>query len=168
MNNIQYALMPAGGPQQAPAGEIYLLPANSLIRDISHRCTDRGKVTKHKLSMGNPAGDIEDSINSTWWDTVKNQMIVTGYLTVLHDFPDVEIQQIVAGFRRMRPACDELDTASAANDVPRMQEIDEAVVQQVKDCGKMLTNTIKRPNKPLPQVPGVPPAQVTVCNGGTL
>ena len=60
----------------------------------------------------------------------------------------------------MRPACDELATASAANDRPGMQEVDEAVVQLVKDCGKKLTNTINLKNKPFPQVPGVPPAQV--------
>ena len=45
-----------------------------------------------------------------------------------------------------------------------MQEMDEAVVQLVKDCGKKLTNTINLKNKPFPQVPGVPPAQVMVPN----
>jgi len=83
-----------------------------------------------------------------------------GYLTDLHHFPDIEFQQIIACARRFRPACDELATASAGNDIPRMQEVNQAVIQLVKDCGKKLTNTIKRPNKPFPQVPGVPPAQV--------
>jgi len=45
-----------------------------------------------------------------------------------------------------------------------MQEVDEAVVQLVKDCVKKLTNTINLKNKPFPQVPGVPPAQVIVPN----
>ena len=38
------------------------------------------------------------------------------------------------------------------------------MVQLVKDCGKKLTNTINLKNKPFPQVPGVPPAQVIVPN----
>jgi len=43
-----------------------------------------------------------------------------------------------------------------------MQEVDEAVVQLVRDSGKKLTNTINLKDKPFPQVPGVPPAQVIV------
>jgi len=87
-------------------------------------------------------------------------MLARGYLTHLHHFPDLEFQQIIASIRRLRPACDELPTASAVNNIPWMQEVDEPVIQLVKDCGKKLTNTIKRPNKPFPQVPGVPLAQV--------
>jgi len=44
MKNKQYALMPAGNPQQKPPGEIYHLPANSLIREKSHQRTDRAKI----------------------------------------------------------------------------------------------------------------------------
>jgi len=93
---------------------------------------------------------------------VKNPILAMGYLTDLHHFPDVELQQIVTGVRLLRPACDEPVTASAANDIPKMQKIDKTVVQLVKDCGKKLTNPIKRPNKPFPRGPDVPPEQVTV------
>jgi len=68
--------------------------------------------------------------------------------------PDVEFLQIVAGLRQLRPAYDELATASAANNIPGMGEVEEAVVQLVKDCGKKLTNTINLKSKPFPQVPG--------------
>jgi len=91
-------------------------------------------------------------------------MLARGYQTDLHHFPDAEFLQIVAGFRQLRPACDELATASAANDTSGMQEVAEAVVQLVKDCRKKLTNTINLKNKPFPQVPGVPQAQVIVPN----
>jgi len=91
-------------------------------------------------------------------------MLARGYQTDLHHFPDVEFLQIVAGFWQLRPACDELATASAANDIPGMQEMDEAVVQLVKDCGKKLTNSINLKNKLFPQVLGVPPAQEIVPN----
>jgi len=36
INIIQYALMPPGGGQLAPAGQTYQLPANSLIGEISY------------------------------------------------------------------------------------------------------------------------------------
>jgi len=91
-------------------------------------------------------------------------MLGKGYLTNFYHFPNAEFLQIVAGFRQLRPTCDELATASAAHDIPSMQEVDEAVVQLVKDLGKKLTNTITLKNKPFPQVPGVAPSQVIVPN----
>jgi len=96
-------------------------------------------------------------------DAVKDQMFVRGYISDNWHFPDAEFQQIVEGMRRLNPACDELATASAANNMASMQAIDEAsVVQLVKDCGKKLPNTI-RTNNHVPQPgPGVHPAQVIV------
>jgi len=91
-------------------------------------------------------------------------MLARGYQTDLHHFPDTEFLQIVAGVWQLRPACDELATASAVNDLPGMKEVNEAVVQLVKDYGKKLTNTINLKNKPFPQMPGVPLAQVIVPN----
>ena len=63
--------------------------------------------------------------------------------------------------RRLKPACDELATASAVHKMPSMQEIDEAFLQLVKDCGKKLAHTIKTTKK-VPPGPGVPPGQVIV------
>ena len=70
-------------------------------------------------------------------------MLVTGYISDNWHFPDAEFQQILEGMRRLKPACDELGTASGANNMASMQEIDEAVLQLVKDCGKKLANTIR-------------------------
>jgi len=114
--------------------------------------------------MGIAVGLQGDAIYGAWRDAVKDQMLARGYQTDHHHFPDAEFLQIVAGFPQLRPACDELATACAANDIPGMQEVDKAVVQLVKDCGKKLTNTINLNNKPFPQVSGVPPAQVIVPN----
>ena len=91
-------------------------------------------------------------------------MLARGYQTDLHHFPDGEFLQIFASFHQLRPVCDKLATASAANDISGMQEEDEAVVQLVEDCGKKLTNTINLKNRPFPQVPGVPAVQVIVPN----
>ena len=114
--------------------------------------------------MGIAVGLQGDAIYGAWRDAVKNQMLARGYQTDLHQFPDAEFLQIVTSIRQLRPAGDELATASAAKDIPGMQEVDEAVVQLVKDCGKKLTNTTNLKNKPFPQLPGVPPAQVMVPN----
>jgi len=92
---------------------------------------------------------------------VKDQILARGYITDNSQFPDAEFQQIVGGMRRLKPACDELATASAVNNMPSMQEIDEAVLQLVKDCGKKLAHTIKTTKK-VPPGPGVPPWQVIV------
>jgi len=71
-----------------------------------------------------------------WRDAVKDQMLSRGYISDNWHFPDAEFQQIVADMRRLKPACDELATASAANNMASMQEIDEAVLQLFKDRGK--------------------------------
>jgi len=63
-------------------------------------------------------------------------MLARGYISDNWHFPDAEFQQIVAGMRRLKHACDELATASAANNIPTMQEIDVAVRELVTDCGK--------------------------------
>jgi len=72
------------------------------------------------------------------------------------------LPQIVEGMRRLKPACDEHATASAANNMASMQEIDEAVLQLVKNCGKKPANTIRTNNHVPPPGPGVPPAPVIV------
>jgi len=64
--------------------------------------------------------------------------------------------------RRLKPACDELATASAANNMASMQAIEEAVNQLVKDGGKKLIKTIKTNNEVPPSGPSVPTAQVIV------
>ena len=87
-------------------------------------------------------------------------MLARGYISDNWHFPDAEFLQIVAGMRRLKSACDELATASAANIMATMQEIAEAVLQLVKDCGKKLTKTIETNNYVPPPGPGVHPAQV--------
>jgi len=86
--------------------------------------------------MGIGVGLQGDAIYGAWRDAVKDQMLVRGYQTELHHFPDAEFLQIVAGFRQLRHSCDELATASAANDIPGMQEVDKAVVQLVRTVGR--------------------------------
>jgi len=62
--------------------------------------------------------------------------------------------------RILKPAWDELASASAANNMAGMQGIDEEVLQLIKDCGKKLTKTIETNNHLHPPSPGVPLVQV--------
>ena len=69
-------------------------------------------------------------------------MLATGFRKI-RTVPDHHFQQIVAGMRTLRPACDSLVTAAAANNRAVMRQIAEAVVQLVKDCGVKLRTTVK-------------------------
>ena len=62
INIIQYTLMPLGGPQPAPAGQTYQLPANSHIGESSFRRSDKRIITEHKRSMGIAVGLQGDAI----------------------------------------------------------------------------------------------------------
>jgi len=87
-------------------------------------------------------------------------MLARGNISDHWHFPDAEFQQIVACIRRLKPACDKLDTASAANNIASMQEIDQAVVQLGKDSRKKVTKTVETTKRvPLPGL-GVPPPHV--------
>jgi len=69
-------------------------------------------------------------------------MLARGFRKI-RAFPDHHFQQIVAGMRTLRPTCDSLVTAAATNNRPVMRQIDEAIVQLVKDCGVKLRTTVK-------------------------
>ena len=79
INIIQYARMPPGGPQLAPEGQTYQLPANALIGEISFRRSDKRNITEHKRSMGIAVRLQGDAIYGAWRDAIKDQMLATGY-----------------------------------------------------------------------------------------
>ena len=125
-----YALLPARGAQQPPAGQTYHLLPFTLVREYSHRRPDRQSISAHKLAMGVPHHLINKPPPEylCWRDAVKDQMLAGGYISDNWHFPDADFQQIVEGMRRLKPECDELATASAANNMASMQEINEAVL----------------------------------------
>ena len=103
--------MPPSGLQLAPAGQTYQLPANSRIEEISFQRWDKRQITEHMRSMGIALGLQGDAIYCASRDAVKDQMLGRGYQMDLHQFPNAEFLQIVAGFRQLSPACDQLTTA---------------------------------------------------------
>jgi len=100
---------------------------------------------------------------------VKDQQVARKF-TKLANFTIREFQQMVAGMRRLRPGWDQLPPESGANNVARMREADEAIVQPVKDRMSKLTTSMNKPlavvamGQPAPALgqPGVPTAQVIV------
>jgi len=100
---------------------------------------------------------------------VKDQLVARN-LTPLANFDIGEFLQIVAEIRRLHPGCDHLATESAANNMARMREAHQAIVQLVKECISQLTTTRnKQPHvvakgQPAPALghPGVPTAQEIV------
>ena len=110
-------------------------------------------------------GNAKKDMYSAGWNEVKDLMIarscVLGAWAAI--YPDTYFQPIVAGVRRLRPAWNELATASAAGNVARMQDIDEAVVHLVKESVVKLYNTTKTWGPAAVQgQPGVPFAQVII------
>ena len=121
------------------------------------------KIKTHKALIGITDDAAGEALYADWRETGKDQMLARNY-DEIYQFPDAEFQQIVAGMRRLLPVCDAGATASAVNNIRLLQEIDEGVVQLVKDCGKKLTNTLGREVRgaPGPGNPGDPPEQVIV------
>jgi len=119
--------------------------------------------------MGFPANNAGAVVYKEWRPLVTDQLVARN-LTPLANFAIREFQQVVAGMRRLPPACNELATESAANNVALMREADEAIVQPVKDCMSKLTTTMTKQlqvvtkAQPAPALgqPGVPTAQVIV------
>jgi len=141
-NTIDYVYMPNAGNLQAPAGQTYHLPPVSLRGYISPRPSNYRKIVDHKLSMGIPD---DNHWYCEWREAVKDQMLARG-IRKMRTFPDHHFQQIVAGIRTLRAACDSLVRAAAANNRAVMRQIDKAVVQLVKDCWVKLTSTVKNPS----------------------
>jgi len=138
-NNVEYVYMPNAGNLQAPADQTYHLPPVSLRGYVSSRRPNYRKIVDHKLSMGIPD---DNHLYGEWREAVKDQMLARGFRKI-RTFPDHHFQQIVAGMRTLRSACDSLVTAAAANNRAVMRQIDQPVVQLVKDCGVKLRTTVK-------------------------
>ena len=167
INNVQYIHMQNPGAQQAPPGQFYQPPPNSLPGEISVSGNNpeagKRKIKIDKAFVGLTDGDAGEALYGQWWDTVKDQMLARIYADI-YQFPDAEYQQIFTGMRRLVPVCNALAMASAAHNIPLIQEIDEGVIPLVKECGKKSTNTPGKEVRgaPRPRNLGVLPAQVVV------
>jgi len=91
-------------------------------------------------------------------------MIARGFAPAVRtakDFPDAHFLPICTGMRTLRHACDLIVSAVAANDMHLLEDIEEAVVQLVKDSCRKLNDTNNKGKMVVPQ-PAIPPGQVVV------
>src|SRR5205807_2853461 len=139
--NLQYTHVPNAGNAIVPAGHVNQLPPNSLMGNVDAKQPDRRKLSEHKVSMYFTLTIQGKDLYRQWRKAVKDQLLARN-LTTLGTLPDHDFQQIVEGMRRLHPVFDSLVNASAANDVLCMQEIHEAVIQIVKDCGRKLRDSL--------------------------
>jgi len=84
----------------------------------------------------------ENHLYGEWREAVTDHMLARRFWKI-RTFPDHHFQQIVTGIRALRPACNSLVTAAAADNTARMRQIVEVVVQLVKDCGVRLRTMVK-------------------------
>jgi len=76
-------------------------------------------------------------------------------------FPNTDFLPIYTGLRTLRPAWDLIVSAVGANDMHRLEDIKEAVMELVKDSCRKLNDTNNKGKMVVPN-PAIPPGQVVV------
>jgi len=165
--NMQYVFMQNAGVL-AP-GQTAQLPPSSRQGAISmHRTNPGGRaISDHKLHMNLTQVQAQKKMYTEWRNSAKDQMMVRGFAPagrMAKSFPDADFLPICTGMRTLRPACDLIVPAVTANDMHRLEDIKEAVVEQVKASCRKLNDTNNKGKMVLPN-PAIPSGQVVV---GTL
>jgi len=161
---MQYVFMQNAGVL-AP-GQTDQLPPSSLQGAISmHRTNPGGRaISDHKLNMGFTQVQAQKKMYTEWRNCAKDQMIARGFAPAgrtAKSFPDADFLPICTGMRTLRPACDLIVSAVAANDMHRLEDIEEAVVELVKDSCRKLNDTNNKGKMVVPN-PAIPPGRVVV------
>jgi len=114
--------------------------------------------------MGFIQVQAEKKMYTEWRNGAKDQMIARGFAPAgrtAKDFPDADFLPIYTGMRTLRPACDLIVSAVAANEMHRPEDIEEGVVELVKDSCRKLNDTNNKGKRVVPN-PAIPPRQVVV------
>jgi len=102
-----------------------------------------GAISDHKLNMGFTQVQAQKKMYTEWRNCAKDQMIARGFGPAgrtAKNFPDADFLPIYTGMRTLRPACDLIVSAGEANDIHRLEDIEE-VVELVKDSCRKLNAT---------------------------
>jgi len=142
------------------------LPPSSLQGAISMPRTNPGgrAIRDHKQNMGFTQVQAQRKMYTEWRNCAKDQMIARGFAPGgrrAKNFPDADFLPIWTGMRTLHPACDLIVSAVAANDMHRLEDIEEAVVELVKDNCRKLNDTNNKGKIVVPN-PAIPPGQVVV------
>jgi len=114
-----------------------------MVISATHPNPGGQSITHYKGAMGFPANNAGAVVYKEWRPLVKDQLVARNF-TPLASFTIGEFQQIVAGMRRFRHACDQLGTESALHNVARIRVANEAIVQLGKHCMSRLTTTMNK------------------------
>ena len=147
-------------------GQTDQLPPSSLQGAISmHRTNPGGRaISDHKLNKGFTQGQTQKIIYTEWRNCANNQMIARGFAPAgrtAKGFPDAYFLPICTCMRTLSPACNLIVSAVAANDMHRLEDIEEAVVELVKDSCRKLNDTNTKGTMVVPN-PAILPGQVIV------
>jgi len=162
--NMQYVFM-QNARVLAP-GQTDQLPPSSFQGAISmHRTNPGGQaISNHKVNMGFTQVQAQKKIYTEWRNCAKDQMIARGFAPAgrtAQDFPDADFLPICTGMRTLRPPCDLMVSVVAANDIHRLEDIEEAVIELVKDSCRKLNDTNNKGKMVVPNPP-ITPGQVVV------
>jgi hypothetical protein len=163
-NNMQYVF--TQNPGVLAPGQTDQFPPSSLQGAIAmHRANPGGRaISAHKLNLGFTDEPNQRLLYTVWRNCAKDQMIARNFAPVQRkaaNFPDADFLPIYTGMRTLRPACDYIVSAVAANNLQRIVDIEEAVVELVKDSCRKLNDTNNKGRMIVPN-PAIPPAQVVV------
>jgi len=130
-----------------------------------HRTNPGGRaISDHKLNMGFRQVQAQKKIYTVWRNCAKDQMIARGFASAgrtAKDFPDADFLPLCTGMRTLCPACDLIVSAVAANDMHLLEDIEEAVVELVRESCRKLNDTNNKGKMVVPN-PAIPPGQVVV------
>jgi len=166
---MQYVFMQNAGVL-APGQTDQLLPS-SLQGAISMPRTHPGgrAISDHKLNMGFTQVQAQKKMYTDRRNCAKDQMIARGFAQagqIAKGLPDADFLPIYRDMRTLRPACDLMVSAVAANDMHRLEDTEEAVVELVKDSCWRLNDPNNKGKMVVPN-PAIPPGQV-VMHGSLL
>jgi len=161
---MQYVFMQNAGVV-APAETDQLAPSSLQGAISMHRTNPGGRaISDHKLNMGFTQVPAQKKMYTEWRNCTKDQMIARGFAPAgrtAKDFPDTDFLPICTGMRTFRPACDLIVSALKAIDMHRLEDIEEAVVELVKDNCRKLNDTNNKGKMVVPN-PAIPPVHVVV------
>jgi hypothetical protein len=130
-----------------------------------HRTNPGGRaISAHKPNLGFTEEPNQKVLYTVWRNSATHQMIARNFVPVQRkaaNFPDADSLPIYTGMRTLRPACDYISCALAANNLQRIVDIEEAVVELVKDSYRKL-NDMRNKGRMIVPDPSIPPAQVVV------
>ena len=161
---MQYVFMQNAGVLSP--GQTEQLQPGSLQGAISMHRTNAGgwAISDHKLNMGITQVPAQKKMYTEWRNCAKDQMIAKDFAPAgrtAKSFPDAGFLPICTCMRTLHPASDLIVCAVAANDMHRLEDIEEAGGELVKDCCRKLNDANNKGKMVVPN-PAMPPGQVVV------